>query len=100
MSTPYPILPIMHKKAKRLGLVLRPSLHPNKKIDAIDHKGRVTSFGGAGYSDFYVYQKTHGMDYARGRRKLYKIRHAKDRKTRRDETGKYTAGFLADYILW
>lgn len=96
----YAILPVMHQKAKRLGLRLRPSRNPKKKIDAIDSKGRVTSFGGNGYGDFYVFRKTKGDKYAKERRKLYKIRHAKDRTVRRDSSGKYTAGFLADRILW
>lgn len=96
----YEILPVMHKKARWLGLRLRPSRNPLKKIDAVDSKGRVTSFGGRGYGDYYVFQKTKGLSYAKERRKLYKIRHAKDRAVRRDRTGKYTAGFLADRILW
>lgn len=97
---PYPILPSMHRKARRLGVRLRPSRRPTKKLDAIDAQGRVTSFGGRGYGDYHVYRRTRGESYARERRRLYKIRHASDRRVRKDAHGKYTAGFLADAILW
>lgn len=99
-SEPYTILPIMHQKARRLGLRLRPSRCAAKKIDAIDREGRVVSFGGRGYADYHVYKRTHGLDHARKRRRLYKIRHATDRRRRRDASGRYTAGFLADHLLW
>ena len=45
-------------------------------------------------NDYPTYIKTRGLTYANKRRKLYKMRHDKDRKK------KWTRGWLADQLLW
>jgi hypothetical protein len=50
--------------------------------------------GALGYSDYPTYMKKMGKKYADERRRLYKIRHKKDR------LKKGTNGWYADQLLW
>ena len=45
-------------------------------------------------NDFPTYIQKQGLTFAKTRRRLYKIRHNKDRHT------KWTNGWLADKLLW
>jgi hypothetical protein len=45
-------------------------------------------------SNFPTYMKTHGKTYAKKRRRLYKMRHEKDRHV------KWSRGWLSDKLLW
>jgi hypothetical protein len=91
----YFILPYTKKKAKSLNLIIKPSIKKNKKIDVFDKKGNyITSIGQLGYLDYAYYLLLKGKKEADYRRKLYKLRHAKDRIVK-DSTGYY-----ADKILW
>jgi hypothetical protein len=94
MLPPYQIQPYSFKRAKTLGVTIQPSLNKTKKIDVFRGTKKVASVGARGMSDFPTYQKTHGMTFAKTRRRLYKIRHTKDRKT----VG--TPGYYADQLLW
>lgn len=47
-----------------------------------------------GYMDYDLWLKAEGKEFADERRRLYKIRHEKDRHR------KGTAGYYADKILW
>lgn len=89
----YQITDYSKNKAKELGVKIKPSSKPNKKID-VYLKDAVISIGDNNYMDYPNYIKTKGKDYANQRRKLYKKRHEKDRHK------KGTAGFYADRILW
>jgi len=80
------------KKANKLGVVIKQSTNPNKKIDVFKKGKKVCSVGGAGYQNFPTYMKTKGISFAKTRRKLYKIRHSKDRKK--------GCGYYADQLLW
>lgn len=90
----YNILPYSKEQAKKLGVDIKPSKNKNKKIDVYKNDKFITSIGATGYKDFPTYMKEEGLEKAKERRKLYKLRHEKDRKI------KGTAGFYADKILW
>jgi hypothetical protein len=91
----YKILPYTKKQAKKLGVKIEPSKRKGKKIDIYDfNKQYIMSIGGKGYKDYPTYWKTEGKDVADKRRRLYKIRHEKNR----HKLG--SAGYYADQLLW
>ena len=81
-------------QAKKLGVEIKPSTNKNKKIDVFRNKEKIASIGGAGYKDYGTYLKEDGLEKANEKKKLYKLRHEKDRKV----VG--SAGYFADKILW
>jgi len=83
-----------YKKAKKIGVSVKSSTNKNKKIDVFRNGYKIASVGARGMNDYPTYIKTQGLSYANKRRKLYKIRHNKDRKK------KWTRGWLADQLLW
>lgn len=90
----YQITEYTLKKAKELGVKVKPSTNKNKKLDVFRNNNKIASIGGAGYKDYPTYLKTNGKSYANKRRELYKIRHDKDRKVID------SAGYFADKLLW
>jgi hypothetical protein len=90
----YQIRPYSYKRAKQLGVTIRPSQNKTKKIDVFKKGKKVASVGALGMNDYPTYMATKGKKYAKERRRLYKIRHTKDRFV----TG--SAGYYADKILW
>jgi len=90
----YKITRYTYNKAKRLGVVVKPSTRKNKKIDVYRANQKIASVGAYGMNDFPTYIKNRGITYAKKRRELYKQRHQKDRKK------KWTNGWLADQLLW
>jgi hypothetical protein len=82
------------KQAKKLGVTVKQSSNKDKKIDVIKNKVVIASVGATGYSDYPTYMRTHGLEYANKRRKLYKMRHNDDRKINNSN------GFYADRLLW
>ena len=88
----YKITNYSRKKAKNLGVIIKQSTDTKKKIDVFKNGKKVCSVGGFGYNDFPTYIKKRGLSYAKKRRRLYKIRHTKDRKK--------GCGYYADKILW
>jgi hypothetical protein len=91
----YFIKPYTYKKAKQLNVIVKPSTNRTKKIDVFDKFGnKITSVGARGYADYPTYLNMFGKAYADKRRKLYKIRHNKDRHI------KGSAGYYADQLLW
>ena len=99
----YSITKYTYNKAKQFGVSVKPSTNKTKKID-VYKKGKglrnentlikVASVGAAGMNDYPTYMKKKGIQYAKTRRRLYKIRHNRDRKTRG------TPGWYADKLLW
>jgi hypothetical protein len=89
-------LPTQRQKnnAKKLGVTIRSSSNPSKKLDVFKDGKKIASIGAKGYNDYDMWIKKEGLDYANERRKLYKIRHQKNRNV------KGTNGFYADKILW
>ena len=95
----YKILPYSFRKAKDLGVVIKPSSNILKKIDVFKNGKKVASIGARGMNDYptYLEYEKSGLfqkGYANNRRKLYKERHEKDRKV------KNSNGWFADQILW
>jgi hypothetical protein len=91
----YKIKPYSYKQAKKLGVKIAPSTNPKKKIDVFDYNNQyILSIGAKGYGDYPTYIEEKGQDYADKRRRLYKIRHEKNR----HKLG--TASYYADQLLW
>ena len=91
----YNILPYSFLQAEKIGVIIKPSNNKKYKIDIYDKNGNfITNIGSSGYNDYPTYILSHGLDYANNRRRLYKIRHQKDR------TVLYSRGCFADNILW
>ncbi len=89
---------IYERKAKNIGVLIKPSKSKDKKFDVYKDSVFQASIGAKGMKDYEVYRKE-SIELANERRRLYRIRHEKNRKVKvRD--GKLTAGFLADKILW
>lgn len=96
---PYKILPYSFQKAKELGVEIKPSTNSLKKIDVFKNGKKIASIGANGMNDYanYLEKEKKGQfekGYADKRRKLYKIRHQKDRKILGSN------GYYADKILW
>lgn len=90
----YKIKDYTKNKAKLLGVTVKPSKTKGKKIDVFKNNKKIASIGALGYSDYPTYIESKGKDFADKRRKLYKIRHKKDK----DIVG--TNGYYADKLLW
>jgi len=82
------------KQAKKLGVEVKLSTNKTKKIDVFKNGRKIAAIGGAGYGDYPTFMNSHGKEHADKRRKLYKIRHEKDRHVL------WSNGFLADKLLW
>jgi hypothetical protein len=82
-------------KAKKLNVIVKPSYRKDKKIDVYSKQGYlIASVGAKGYFDYPTYMQVFGKKFADYRRKLYKLRHNKDRLV------KGSAGYYADQLLW
>ena len=88
----YEITSYTKDKAKGLGVVVKPSTVKGKKLDIFKEGKKIASIGDINYSDFPTYLKKEGKAVADERRRLYKIRHAKDLKSGN--------GFWANKLLW
>lgn len=91
---PYSITNYTKQQAKKLGVVVKPSSVKGKKIDVFKNGEKIASVGAIGYADYPTYMKTKGKAYADERRRLYKIRHSKDRNVKGSD------GYYADKLLW
>ena len=95
----YNITNYTRKQAKKIGVIVKQSRKRDKKIDVYKttglKKGKlIASVGANGMNDFPTYIKKRGLKYAKTRRRLYKMRHERDRHE------KWTNGWLADKLLW
>ena len=90
----YHITQYTYKKAKNMGVTVKPSTNKNKKLDVYKNNRKIASIGANGMNDYPTYMNKRGKFFANTRRRLYKIRHEKDRKK------KWTNGWLADKLLW
>jgi hypothetical protein len=71
----YKITEYTKQIAKENGYVIKPSTNKRKKIDVYRDGMKIASLGALGMSDYPTYIKSHGIQYARERRRLYYIRH-------------------------
>jgi len=90
----YKIKKYTYKKAKKLGLEVKQSTNKTKKIDVYKKGKKVAAVGAAGMNDYPTYIEKKGIKYAKTRRRLYKMRHEKDRHI------KGSHGWYADQLLW
>ena len=99
----YTITQYTKNQAKKLGVIVKRSTNKKKKIDVFkkvkDKDGKmvlkkISSVGAIKYNDYPTYIKLKGKEYADKRRKLYKIRHNKNR----HKVG--TPSYYADKLLW
>jgi hypothetical protein len=90
----YEIKPYSYEQAKKLDVTIKPSHLANKKIDVIKDGKIIASIGAKGYKDFPTHLEEKGLKYANKRRKLYKIRHAKDLNNKNGN------GYWSSAILW
>jgi len=90
----YRIKSYTYRKAKTLGVTVKPSTRKGKKIDVFKKGKKVASVGAIGYGDYPTFMSNKGKAYADKRRKAYKQRHSKDRKVYQ------SAGYYADQLLW
>jgi hypothetical protein len=56
----YEITPYSKLKAKELGVQIKKSTNPKKKLDVFKNDKKVASCGAIGYSDYPTYIKTKG----------------------------------------
>ena len=93
---PYNITKYSYDKAKKLGLEIKPSTRKGKKIDVFQRKNGafINAIGDINYKDYPTYLEQDSKNYADERRRLYKIRHEKDRKVEGSK------GWYADKLLW
>jgi hypothetical protein len=96
---PYKIKKYTLEKAKSLGVTVKQSSVKGKKIDVFKNGVKIASVGAIGYNDYPTYLELENKGiypkgYADSRRKLYKIRHEKDRKVKDSD------GYFADKLLW
>jgi hypothetical protein len=90
----YRITPYTYRQAKRLGVTVKPSTNKTKKIDIYRKTRKIASVGANGMNDYPTYKQKRGDKYAKTRRRLYKMRHEKDRHV------KNSNGYWADKLLW
>jgi len=91
---PYVITNYTRKQAKKMGVVVKRSENPAKKLDVYKNGVKISTCGAMGYNDYPTYWKKYGKRFADTRRKLYRQRHEKDRHI------KGTDGYYADKLLW
>jgi len=91
----YKINAYTKKQAKILGVKIKISERKNKKLDVFDNNDNyICSIGDNRYNDYRSYIEEKGLKYANTRRRLYKIRHEKNRHI------EGTPSYYADQLLW
>jgi len=91
---PYTITNYTYKQAKKLGVQVKISTNKTKKIDVYKKGRKIASVGAYGMNDFPTFIKKRGLKYAKTKRRLYKMRHERDRHI----VG--SNGYYADKLLW
>jgi hypothetical protein len=89
----YQISSYTKSQAKKIGVTVRKSTRPGKKIDVFKKGKKVASIGALGYDDYTTYSKKN-KSKAKERRRLYHIRHKKD------SAKKGSPGYYAAKLLW
>ena len=94
MIMTYRITNYTRKQGLKIGVVVKPSTKPDKKIDVFRNGEKIASVGAFGMNDYPTFIRKRGITFAKTRRKLYKQRHERDRHI------KWSNGWLADKLLW
>ena len=90
----YVITKYTYDKAKELGLTVKVSKFPLKKLDVYKDNIYIASIGQSLYNDYPHYIITYNKEYADKRRNLYINRHKKNADV------KYSKQWLALNLLW
>ena len=94
----YKITKYSKDQSKNLGVKIKPSNNPKKKIDVFDRNNQyICSIGAIGYSDYPTYLKEKGKEYADERKRLYQIRHHKETEKANWEG---SPSFYSWFLLW
>lgn len=83
----YVITEYSKQQAKKLGVDIKVSSNPKKKIDVFKNGAKISSIGQIGYTDFATTKD-------KEKRRLYRLRHKGEEK----KVG--SAGYFAWKILW
>ena len=86
----YQITDYTKQRAKELGVEVKPSTNPEKKIDVYKKGDKIASVGAIGYNDYPTFLLK-DKSLAEFRRKLYRLRHKND---------KGINGYYARELLW
>jgi hypothetical protein len=91
----YEIKKYSYNQAKKLGVSIKPSTNPKKKIDVFKDDVYLFSIGDINYRDrdYPTYLETQGEEFANKRRRIYHLRHKRDNVPN-------TKGWYALQILW
>jgi hypothetical protein len=95
----YKIREYSKKRARELGVTIRPSSNPDKKIDVYRAGKKIASIGARGYNDYPTYLELEESGkvppgFARERRRLYRARHGRQIDKRNKNA------YFAAEILW
>jgi hypothetical protein len=90
----YKISPLAYENAKKYNVTIKPSTRKGKKIDVFKNNMKIASIGDINYLDYAMYKKRDGIEAAKVRLKIYKLRHKDDMNV------PGTPGFYAKHILW
>lgn len=90
----YKIKKYSYDQAKKLGVEIKQSSNPKKKIDVFKNGIKIAVIGARNYADYPSYLEIEGKQYAENRRRLYKARHEKTRKVVGSNS------WWADNLLW
>jgi len=89
----YKIKQYSKDKAKQLGVQIKPSTNPKKKLDVFKEGIKIASIGDLNYKDYPTYLQEN-KQLAEERRRLYKIRHKNDLNKINSN------GYYANLLLW
>jgi hypothetical protein len=90
----YRITEYSKEQAKKLGVEIKNSSNPKKKIDVYKNGKKIASIGAIGYNDFPTWIKLKGNTFANEKRRLYRLRHEGEEKNIGSN------GYYAWKILW
>ena len=90
----YQITEYSKNQAEKLGVQIKLSTNSKKKLDVFKDNIKIASIGAIGYGDYPTFINLKGKEYAENKRRLYKLRHSKDRNI----VG--SNGYFADRLLW
>lgn len=89
----YEIKKRSYDNAKKLGVIIKQSTNPKKKIDVYDkNEKKIASIGAIGYNDYISYLEI-DKELAEKKRQQYMKRHAKDINNK-------NGGYYSFHILW
>jgi hypothetical protein len=91
----YHIYPYSKKRARELGVKIKASENPKKKIDVYDYYNNyICSIGAYGMGDYEIFLAEYGKKCADEHRRLYRLRHKKDMNI----IG--SRGYYSSQLLW